>query len=93
MCLNFPQFEPEVAYKTLAYKKKKCSLNMVGKREGGICHTPLLSSVVHITKPYCINMSTMYPLGQFCWVLYPVLYVRSFDERLIRQGEEMVAFL
>ena len=22
MCLNFPQFEPEVAYKTLAYKKK-----------------------------------------------------------------------
>ena len=23
MCLNFPWFEPEVAYKTLAYKKKK----------------------------------------------------------------------
>ena len=23
MCLNFPRFEPQVAYKTLAYKKKK----------------------------------------------------------------------
>ena len=22
MCLNFPRFEPQVAYKTLAYKKK-----------------------------------------------------------------------
>jgi len=29
MCLNSPRFEPEVAYKTLAYKKKECSLNPV----------------------------------------------------------------
>ena len=25
MCLNFWRFEPEVAYKPVAYKKKKCS--------------------------------------------------------------------
>ena len=28
MCLIFLRFEPEVAYKTLAYKKKKCSTNI-----------------------------------------------------------------
>ena len=25
MCLNYPRSEPEVAFKTLAYKKKKCT--------------------------------------------------------------------
>ena len=32
MCLNFPRFQPQVAYKTVAYKKKKkkCIQRTVG---------------------------------------------------------------
>ena len=43
MCLNFPQFEPQVAYKTLAYKKKKCT-----RREAGIDYAPCVYSLFMI---------------------------------------------
>ena len=65
MCLNFPLFEPEIAYKTLAYKKK--CIVMVAKlsEEGKSCGLKDLWNPRHKCIWYhitCINVL-------FCFVI------------------------